>query len=221
MKTKQLCLSIVGIFCFFSNITFAQVDISIKLNNIRGGKPPLKFYDSDITINNKLEKPCWVVFPGYIEDSLKKNGIFEAEKSWKATYLIGKGYSGKTNSGNTGKMTEIHYLGKFNQTFRALLIPAKSSLFIKNYSFESSVEPDSMDVGVTEALLVNDSIALEKFLPYRIIADKHLIIDALPVWDNLNWDKNTLNERSDLPKSQVRFIHAIEMKVYHKAIMKS
>jgi hypothetical protein len=217
---KHLSLTIIGIFYFLSNLAFAQVDVSIKLNNIRGGKPPLKFYNSDITIINKMEKTYWVVFPGYIEDSLKRNGIFEAEKSWEATYIEGKGYSGKTNSGNAGKMTEIDFLGKYRQSFRALLIPAKSSLFIKNFSFESSIEADSMDVGVTEALMVNDSIALEKFLPYRIIADKNLRVDAMLDWDNLNWDRKTYSERGDLPKSQVRFIQAKEMKIYRMAMKK-
>jgi hypothetical protein len=209
-----------SIFAVLSASLLAQVDIKIKLNDIRGGKPPLKFYNSDVTINNKTEKPYWVVFPNYVEDSLKRNGIFEAEKLWEATYIEGKGYSGKTSSGNAGKMTEIDFLGKYGHSFRALLIPAKSSLFIKNFSFESSIETDSMDVGVTEALLVNDSIALEKFLPYRIITDKNLRVDANLDWDNLNYDRETFSERSDLPKSPVRFIHAIAMKVYRKAVKK-
>ena len=209
-------------FCIFSVYLFAQVDINVKLKDIRGGKPPLKFYISDVTINNTLDKPCWIVFPGYVEDTIMNSGIFEAEKSWKIGYLVGKDYSGKTKNGKYGKMTEIHYLGKYNHSFHAFLVPGKSSLFLQNYSFESDREPDSMDVAVAESLMANDSIALEKFLPYRIIADPNLSVDIMHTdWKNLNSDKKTFGgERSDLPKTEVRFIHAMGMKKYRKALKK-
>lgn len=62
---------------------------------------------------------------------------------------------------------------------------------------------------------------MEKFLPYRIIADNNLSVDAMHTdWDNLNWDKNTLGERSDLSKNEVRFVHAVEMKKYRKTMKK-
>lgn len=213
------------VFCFILGLISAhlsaQVDIEIKLNDIRGGKPPLKFYNADVTLKNTHEKPCWVIFPNYAEDTLPDNGNFEAEKSWKTAYLNGKGYTGKIKNGGPGKMTEIDYLGKYEQSFHAFLIPGKSFLFLKDYSFETDRTPDSIDIAVAESLMINDSVALEKFLPYPVMADKDLSVDIMNTdWTNLNMDRNTYAERSDLPKTEVRFIHALQMKKYRKALKK-
>jgi hypothetical protein len=215
MKNTIFCC----ILCMISLHLLAQVDVEIKVNGIRGGKPPLKFYNSDITIKNTLEKPCWIVFPNYIEDTIMNSGIFEAEATWQIGYLFGKGYKSKLKNGNPGTVTEIVFLGKYQQSFRAFLVPGKSTLFLQNYSFESDTEPDSMDVAVATSLMVNDSIALEKFLPYKIIADANLSVDAMNTdWDNLNMDRTTYGERKDLPSIAVRFIHAVGMKKYRKAM---
>lgn len=200
----------------------AQTDVQIKLKEIRGGKPPLKFYVSDIKISNSQEKACWIIFPGYVEDTLVKDGVFHAEKPWNTGDVVCKGYTVKKKDGSTGKTTEIHFLGKYSESFHAFLIPAKSTLFLQNYSFETDTEPDSMDMAYASELMVNDSIELEKFLPFKIMSDKNLTIDVIKNsdWNNLNWDEKTHTERTDLPKNVVRFIHATGMIIFRKPLKK-
>jgi hypothetical protein len=210
------------IFFVFSGSISAQTEVQIKVKTVQGGKPPLRFYIADIKISNSQEKPCWVIFPGYAEDSLIKDGIFEADKQWKIEYLIGKGFTGKMKNGSSGKMAEVIFLGKYKESFHAFLVPGKSSLNIENYSIEADTDPDSIEVATAKALMVNDSIELEQFLPYRIISDKNLTVDLNKnsEWDNLSWDKETLSYRKDLPQNNVRFIHAREIKIFRKPFKK-
>jgi len=200
----------------------AQTDVQIKLKGIRGGKTPLKFYVSDIKINNSQEKACWIIFSGYVEDTLMKDGVFHAEKPWTPEDIVGKGYTVKKTDGSTGKTTEIHFLGKYKESFHAFLVPGKSTLFLQNYSFETDTEPDSINIVCANALMVNDSIELEKFLPYKITSDKNLTIDVMKNsdWNNLNWDEKKHTERTDLPKNEVRFIHATGMTIFRKPLKK-
>ena len=218
MKKLFTCI----FFCCLSVLLSAQVEVSLKLNFVRRGIPPLKNYITDINIKNISNNPKWVLFPAYVEDSIIKSGKFEAQTPWDNGNMIGRGYHGKIPNGNSGIVTVLLFIGKSNESFYAFLLAGKSFLCIKNYPFQSWYDPDSTDMAVATALVINDSISMEKFLPYRVISDPDLTADAIVSdWNGpYEWKKNASGEPLKLSKKEVRFVHALGMKKYRLAITK-
>jgi len=211
MMKKIFCL-LLPILILLSGLSAQIKDdvmrVKIQFINQKGGKPPLKFNYTNLTIYNLHDSLRWYLFPYDLNDSLTGNGIFKANEPWENDYIIGKKFPENDTS---FKAVEIVFIGV--DGFKAFCLPAKSKMQFNYYVFESWGDSIYSSVPCYEVkeMLVNGKTALNKWLPYNVVCSRNIRIksnDAINHWENLDWDSNTHSARTDYPNEPIKFIEA-------------
>lgn len=178
--------------------------VTLACRNITGGKPPLRWYTTELEIRNNHDRPIWFVFSYWIDDppSIVDGKI--ARPGNNQHILEGAGYDA-AKIGGVGRMVIVTDVGHF----RAIHLPAGGTLRIEPFLVESWKPIDAVDVWEIPDLIVNGATPVEKWLPYdtmsrsgTVIATKQRTAD----WDNLGWDPNISGHRKDLRKEKISFI---------------
>ncbi|WP_254508554.1 hypothetical protein [Anatilimnocola floriformis] len=208
---------IFAIVCLSAIIAARAEDSSVKasLVDVRDGKPPLKFHGVRLTIENKQERPTWIVLPYWGERSLPAKGIFPLDEH------DGPGFGGKGFVGEGGSAVEVLMYG--GEGFRAFRLPGKGSLQLDGYEIESWKEIDAIDVIEARELKVNGKTPLEKWLPYATTSDAKVKVGSQQLnvdWKNLDWDAKKSKSRTDYPTEKVEKVVAEDFRVFKVKIEK-
>jgi len=214
-------IAIFTVLILVALVTFTQIGIStynpvkIKFLKQQGGKPPLKFNYTDLSITNNNDSIRWYVFPYNLNDSLRANGNFKADQPWETGEIGGKKY---TDSVTLLHITDVDFIGA--DQFIAFCIPAKSTMSFGNYIFESWGDTTYKTVQVWEVrnLMVNGIMPLNKWLPYDVVCSNNVqyVSKYGSSWDWSNYDWNNQNNqpRIDYPKEVVTNIQAVGITKY-------
>ena len=178
--------------------------VQVKLLRMQRGKPPLQFYHCQVTIENRSNKPYWVVLPEDISITLLPNKRRAKHLRIPAppddeTIFEGKGY--KTIK---GRVVAVHAFVK--PALNAYHIPAMGRIVFKKLPFEAWSKVKSVNVILARDILVNGKTPLDRWLPFPTLSPVKAIVLAERDWENLNWDKAKNRKRSDFPKEIIKFI---------------
>lgn len=209
-KTLFLFLTILNLSCL---IFAQQPPIQIILNEQKNVRNNVKYLDVNLIIQNPHDVPVWYVIPGFAEDKIDIDGIFEAKMPWSMVYISGNTFSDyvKTTGETPKRYVQIHFIGK-NMSFYTFKVPPKSSITLNHFSMKT-FRNNLNEVEIWEAsdLLINDEgIGLEKYLLYETLCTPDLVLDIPKIqWLNVDWQKQ--DRTSPLLQTPIYYIKAIPL----------
>jgi hypothetical protein len=171
--------------------------VEAVLLSTRGGKPPLRFYDVRLTVENRRDRPVWVLLQYFADRPLPASGEFVDEG------LHAVPFEARQYAGAGGKAVEVTMHG--GAGFRALRLPAGGRVVFERFEVKAWREVSRLEVWEASELRVNGRAPLERWLPYGTLCGKEVSVPASAMgrWENLDWDAERCQGRQDYPKEKV------------------
>jgi hypothetical protein len=205
MRTLIICLSIVAAFGLVSARASNAADspVHVEFKTARDGKPPMRFYSVKLTLTNSRDKPVWFLLPYWADEPLVESGMFKNKAAPADTF------GGKRMAGDGGAVVEIRKYG--DDGFKAFRLPANARVELDGYDLEAWKDVHEMTICQADALKVNGTTPLEKWLPYGVLSADVVKVSGSAItadWKNLDWDAKKLKSRTDYPQENVEEIKA-------------
>lgn len=218
----SLIVSIFTDFLFGQNPKVA-VDNPISVQFVRAEKPPensnkdVSTMYVELKVNNSYDLPVWYILPNFADNFIPENGKYEAMEPWRRNYISGMSFFDSLNRREDGKPKRfvlIHFIGKKNG-FYAFRVPARSSLTLSAYPFDTWKEVEEVEIWEAEKLMINDELAMEDFLMYETLASPDAVVQTMDIgFYNVDWKEDDLVTAAS--KTEIKYVQltALSKKKY-------
>ena len=178
--------------------------VTAELLRRRMGKPPMRSYGLFLTLENRHDRPIWLLFPPFLDDRLVVQTT--ADPAIVRFDSRGGDFGGNGYPGRARQVIEVQLFG--GAGFRAFHLPARGRVVLDGFGLSGSSDVDRMDVWEVDELRVNGRRPLEEWLPYPVTARVGAVVTDFGNGENMDWDYDRDRKRDDYPDEKVTHVDA-------------